>query len=422
MSGERDRRAVILLGMHRSGTSLVARALLALGVDLGDHLMPADAHNPTGYWEDLEITALNDRILAALGLAWDSVSAASLEDLPADEVARFRREAVEIVHSRFRSSMFGFKDPRTARILPFWQSVFEHLGIPATYVVVVRHPISVAASLSVRGLSPRQSCLLWLQHVLPAVAATHGRPRVVVDYDRVVDDPVGQLRRMAQALAIPDGPDTERAIAEYARAFVDVKLRHSVAGLEDVAREPSVCALAHRAYLELVPLAADARPGWDPKLVDRWARLAEPLHPAPPLGEWLDALCLELSHLRIRHSRLEREHTGQQQHLQALGSALRTREAELLAGDARAGHLTAERDAARDQLARVYRSASWRITAPLRRALRILRLLGRPFLDGAEADRARATPGTPPARPPADGGRSSARPDSRSASSGRTGS
>src|SRR6516225_10357393 len=65
--------AVIVLGMHRSGTSALAGALHHLGVELGEHLMPASPDNQRGYWEHRDIVAVNHRLMAELGAAWDDI-------------------------------------------------------------------------------------------------------------------------------------------------------------------------------------------------------------------------------------------------------------------------------------------------------------------------------------------------------------
>ncbi len=67
-----DWRVVVVLGMHHSGTSVIARALPVLDVFLGDSdsLMPAQLDHPTGLWEDQSITETNDQILLAQGFSW----------------------------------------------------------------------------------------------------------------------------------------------------------------------------------------------------------------------------------------------------------------------------------------------------------------------------------------------------------------
>src|ERR1700683_5721745 len=76
-------RAVLVLGMHRSGTSALARGLQMLGVYLGNHFISPNPDNPTGYWEDRNIFGLNERLLAVFGLKWEEV--ALIDDARWDE-------------------------------------------------------------------------------------------------------------------------------------------------------------------------------------------------------------------------------------------------------------------------------------------------------------------------------------------------
>ena len=70
-----DSRLVVVLGMHRSGTSAITRGLSALGVPLGNNLMPPMLNNnDKGFFEDLEINELNTELLTALNRDWDSLS------------------------------------------------------------------------------------------------------------------------------------------------------------------------------------------------------------------------------------------------------------------------------------------------------------------------------------------------------------
>src|SRR5215468_2750599 len=111
---------VAIAGMHRAGTSMVARVLRVCGLDLGgdEHFAPPAPDNTEGYWEDLRFVAWNERILEAFGGAWDVVP-----DLPdgwtADpRLASIRHEAAAM--AEVRDEPWGFKDPRTSVTAPFW--------------------------------------------------------------------------------------------------------------------------------------------------------------------------------------------------------------------------------------------------------------------------------------------------------------
>ena len=196
----------VVLGMHRGGTSAVARAISALGVNLGDNLMPGVARvNELGFWEDRDVVDLNDRILRAFSASWHSVKI--FDERHADPVLLddLAAEASALLQDRIgRFLPYGFKDPRTARVLFFWQEVFYTLNLQPKYVIVVRNPVSVAHSLRTRDNFPAEkSHLLWMLHMLSARRLSEGHRRVVVDYDRMIADPSAQLDRIRQSLQIP---------------------------------------------------------------------------------------------------------------------------------------------------------------------------------------------------------------------------
>ncbi|HEY9142813.1 MAG TPA: hypothetical protein VIM90_02130, partial [Arenimonas sp.] len=123
-------RALIVLGMHRAGTSALAGALDALGVPLGRQMVPAQADNPGGYWENAEGVQIHERLLLALGRGWDD-----LRPLPEGwldtEAGLAAAAALEAWLQRDFAGqpLWAFKDPRTCRLLPLWQRVLGRLGI-----------------------------------------------------------------------------------------------------------------------------------------------------------------------------------------------------------------------------------------------------------------------------------------------------
>src|SRR4029453_4502858 len=117
-------RLVCVLGMHRSGTSLITRMLNVLGVYLGpnERLMKPQEDNPRGYWEHQLITDLNDAILARLGGSWHEPPTFSPDWGRAAGLADLRRKAQAVIHEDFATAeCWGWKDPRTCLTLPFWQ-------------------------------------------------------------------------------------------------------------------------------------------------------------------------------------------------------------------------------------------------------------------------------------------------------------
>jgi hypothetical protein len=255
--------------MHRSGTSAIARGLQMLGVYLGNDFLGAKPDNPTGYWEDRNIYEINERLLAVLGLKWEDIALIDDARWHEPEVEALLAEAVEYLQSHFLSHhLWGFKDPRTIRLLPFWQSVLRRLDVDESYLVVLRNPRSVASSLFQRqGMIPVTAHLLWLVYMVPNLGKIANRSFVVSDYDMVMAEPRRQLERIARCLELPL---EETGIEQFASAFLDPALRHSYFDVSDLELNLNVPLLAREAFLWLHRLATDRTPTDSPRFWSAW--------------------------------------------------------------------------------------------------------------------------------------------------------
>ncbi len=146
--------------MHRSGTSLVASAIRAGGVDVGSDLLGADAGNPRGHFEDRDFVRLHEEMLVAAGETWLTGRAHPVTDIPPALVERAR----SLVAARSRLDVWGWKDPRTLLFLELWDEILPEPG----YLFVYRHPVDVALSLARRGVELRSNPWLalraWITH------------------------------------------------------------------------------------------------------------------------------------------------------------------------------------------------------------------------------------------------------------------
>ena len=245
--------------MHRSGTSALARGVQVLGVYLGNNFLSPRPDNPTGYWEDKNICELNERLLALLELKWEDVALIDEARWHEPEVETLLGEAVQYLRSTLANHpLWGFKDPRTIRLLPFWQSALHRLKVQECYLVVIRNPRSVAVSLSQRqGIDAGTAHLLWLTYMIPNLSEIANRPFIVADYDLVMADPRRQLERIARGLKIPLDDTNKAGIEEFASNFLDPNLRHSFFNESDFDTSPNLRPLTREAYLWLRWLAID---------------------------------------------------------------------------------------------------------------------------------------------------------------------
>ena len=265
-------RAVLVLGMHRSGTSALARGLQMLGVYLGNDFISPKPDNPTGYWEDRNIYEINERLLAVFGLKWEEVALIDEARWDAPEVEGLRTEAVAYLKSQFVSHpLWGFKDPRTIRLLPFWRSALRSLEVDECYLLVIRNPRSVADSLIRRhGMDAVTAHLLWLAYVVPNLSMIANRPFMVADYDLVMADPRQELERIANGLTIPWTDTSKVGIDQFASDFLDPNLRHSFFNVSDFELDLNLPPLTREAYLWLRSLATDRTANDSPRFWTAW--------------------------------------------------------------------------------------------------------------------------------------------------------
>jgi hypothetical protein len=214
--------------MHRSGTSAVAATLGALGIELGDRLIaPHPTDNPRGYFEDAELYQVNLELFEAAGAYWDTLLIEDLEGTDPPVYEQLSQRAVRIVRDRFGTTpRWALKNPRLVRTLPFWRRVAGLAGCSSRFVVSLRHPDSVAASLARRdGIHRMKTLLLWLVHLIPAAEILTREEGVVVNYDDLVDSPLECMGALGERLGI-DTRGSSRRLAEHGEEFLRADLRH----------------------------------------------------------------------------------------------------------------------------------------------------------------------------------------------------
>jgi len=225
-------RIVVVLGMHRSGTSLLTNLLTVLGVDVGTDLLAANVRNELGYWENERIYRTQDALMNYIAKDWGEYGfaypfAIDWERLP--EFRSFHDQLVSIVRAELAKAkgIWGFKDPRTCRLLPLWKQIFAELNLEPLYVLAVRDPSVVVESLlQLYPLDPLHAELVWMLHNLDATRDTEGELRIIVDYDRWFTAPREQAQAVAKALDLA-WPADDSDLVNRLTQTIRPDLRHS---------------------------------------------------------------------------------------------------------------------------------------------------------------------------------------------------
>lgn len=233
---------VFVVGMHRSGTSAVARAVNLLGVPIGEaaDLMPASETNPKGYWESSALRAFNDELLEFLGGTWSAPPKLEIgwEKEPCFDSARDR--ARMLFRAIYSTREWIWKDPRNSIMLPFWM---DALAVRPAVVLTYRNPLEIWRSLASRdGFSKATALGLWERYLRQAIINVRGLPVFVASYERLLKDPRGlcsEMRAFFQAHGVFCG-SADRTIE--IQQFLEAKLRHSTYGSRELDEDPGIAA------------------------------------------------------------------------------------------------------------------------------------------------------------------------------------
>jgi hypothetical protein len=237
MTNTPKNRAICVLGMHRSGTSAVTRAINLLGVYLGEpeKLMPPGNDNPKGFWEHLDIVDIHERILNSLSRNYRDVWPMPDRWWTYPEIQPLQEELLIILRREFADrALWGWKDPRTCLMLPLWGEIQKELDVEISYVITVRNPLDIAISLRNRNnYTVNESLLIWQLHTLSALVGTKGSKRIIIRYDNLLENWKSCIKRIATTLEIP-WPTNDSLLSEQMEAFLDPSLRHSQSTFENL--------------------------------------------------------------------------------------------------------------------------------------------------------------------------------------------
>ncbi len=272
---------LMITGMHRSGSSLLAGCLLHLGINLGTSRLAGNSSNGGDTFENPDIVLAHEILFRDLGCRWEMVGELPAGWLESEAAERTGQKLVHIIQEQFLDhGPWAVKDPRLCRVLPLWSKVLAQLGVTPCFVHMVRHPDEVAGSLSQNhGMEPDKARLLWLVYNLDAFRDSRRQPRMLLTYDQLLADPLTALRRISDAfnLGLPcDSPEYSRTLTEFVRP--EFKHHHIGGAASDAKNESAQYARVYD-YFRLNQGRAI-----DPQDAHSWIRGSEMLADFPLVG------------------------------------------------------------------------------------------------------------------------------------------
>ena len=231
-------RVVCIIGPGRAGTSLLARLLHTAGMDVGEHTSLAEpkSHNLTGDWEHPVLSGITQKILRRLGSTGNTPPDPIHVPfwLAAPNFDALRNEALSVIDTEFgRSDFWGWKDPPTTLVLPFWQGIIPRIR----YIIAMRNPIDMVTShVKLSGYSMERSYAIYFAYTIAALMHTRGRPRLITFYEDLLDHFDDEFERILKFVEIDPRVASEDAI----RAAVRKDLRHTQTATDEMLRRTDV--------------------------------------------------------------------------------------------------------------------------------------------------------------------------------------
>ena len=306
---------IAITGMHRSGTSMLTRALHESGLQLvgtsAEELIEAAEDNPEGFWENKAIRDCNDDLLEATGGAWDNPPVLPPAGVDDPRVAHMADAATAALANLRQHDRWGFKDPRTCLTAAYWLDLEPELR----FVICVRHPLEVALSLKRRNQNSYSLGLsLWERYYAAVLDQVPTDRRIVSHYDTFFVDPEAEMARLCAFAGLEPAPPRVRR---------DLRHHSTGADLGDAGVSDGVRTL----YADLCREAGAPLPRTAPRDEGRVRRLildgAVAQRHADQRQEAIDRLQEREVELRASHAKSEQAHRDRVRDLEAQVTAAR---------------------------------------------------------------------------------------------------
>ena len=267
MSNSNKRICILILGMHRSGTSALTRVLSIAGATLPKNLIGKGKGNESGHWESSRIIEYNDNLLTEFDSCWHDWRTLDLGRVSVKRRNQIKLEIANLISEEYNSSsLLILKDPRICRFASIYMEALNDAGIDTRIVMTVRNPIEVIESLHARNMGQSQhlwtdppmtrakASLLWLRHYLDAEYYSRDKIRAITSFDSLFASWQTMLKEVSTSLGIV-WPKKETEISRQINQFLKPDLKHNTSTTEDVTLNEHLRGWVDEVYSALVTLS-----------------------------------------------------------------------------------------------------------------------------------------------------------------------
>lgn len=342
---------ICIIGMHRSGTSMITRVLNLCGLDLGpsNKLMGPHESNPEGHWENLGFFSINESLLSHFGGAWDNPPKLKSGWEYDPGLEPIVENAMRHLKGFSNRPQWGWKDPRTTLLLLFWKSLIPNLR----FVICVRSPLEVANSLARRDRIPIQkSIYLWNQYMRAAIRDTDGSPRTFIFYEDLFKDAFSEIDHLVEFCGLKR-PENPTLLSQT----ISRELKHHSIEMADLLNENKMMTEHKLFYIGLRALSV---PGLLPSTP---GRTREELI-SENIGRFL--MLLEKFHDESEMAKLQTTLVHKNIQLFQLCAAMRRLQRTIMSKVQENNQLSSTIVGLDQQFSEIVNSQSWRVTKPLR--------------------------------------------------------
>jgi len=307
---EADASTFVVLGMHRSGTSALARCINILGPRTSDNLMDANSFNASGYWEPKSIVEFNTDVFGHFDRHWADPKPMAQGWTKTATFDALRAQAHSLLDAEFGASgSVVLKDPRLSRVLPIWQGAFASRHAKTVYLIAYRNPLEVAQSLARRDkLTIAHAVQVWLGYMLDAEKNTRGQHRVIINYSHLLKDWRAALRPITQSTTLPDIDKVPKKMAAQLDGFLDPTARHFQGSDVELDVDPVLARLVERAEGLFAGFADDQKEQAFDEVGAQWTEFLQTQSPGDarsPCVDQIPQVQMENSRTLERAGRLE---------------------------------------------------------------------------------------------------------------------